>query len=48
MELLSDLNRSHRRTIVMVSHDPSVTDYATRTIHLQDGRIIDERTRSNS
>jgi putative ABC transport system ATP-binding protein len=46
LELLADLNRRQRRTIVIVSHDPSVIDYATRTVHLQDGRIVDERTRS--
>jgi putative ABC transport system ATP-binding protein len=44
--LLADLNQREKRTIVMVSHDPSVTDYATRTIHLRDGRIVDEQTRS--
>jgi putative ABC transport system ATP-binding protein len=46
MELLADLNRCQKRTIVMVSHDPSVADYATRTVHLKDGRIEDEHTRS--
>jgi putative ABC transport system ATP-binding protein len=52
MELLAELNRGPlcerrgRRTIVVVSHDASVTDYATRTIHLRDGRIVDACTRS--
>jgi putative ABC transport system ATP-binding protein len=52
MELLAELNRCPLReqrggrTIVVVSHDPSVTDYATRTIHLKDGRIVDANTRS--
>jgi len=41
MDLLADLNRSEKRTIVIVSHDPSVADYATRTVHLKDGRIVD-------
>jgi putative ABC transport system ATP-binding protein len=46
MELLVRLNRCENRTIVIVSHDPSVTDYATRTIYLKDGQILDECTRS--
>jgi len=46
LELLSDLNRHEGRTIVIVSHDPSVTEHASRTVYLQDGRISDERTRS--
>jgi putative ABC transport system ATP-binding protein len=46
LTLLADLNRAEGRTIVVVSHDPSVTDYATRTIHLKDGRIVQEHTRS--
>jgi putative ABC transport system ATP-binding protein len=45
-ELLADLNHRQGRTIVVVSHDPSVAGYASRTIHLRDGRIVDERTRS--
>jgi putative ABC transport system ATP-binding protein len=48
MELLADLNRRQKRTIVMVSHDPSVTEYATRTIHLQDGHIVEPCTRSET
>jgi putative ABC transport system ATP-binding protein len=43
LALLADLNRREKRTIVVVSHDPSVTEYATRTIYLRDGRIVDER-----
>jgi putative ABC transport system ATP-binding protein len=46
MGLLAELNRREQRTIVIVSHDPSVTGYATRTVHLKDGRMIEERTRS--
>ncbi len=39
MELLARLNREEKRTILTVSHDPRVTDYATRAIHLLDGRL---------
>lgn len=39
MELLTRLNQEEGRTLVVVSHDPSVTRYATRAIHLLDGKI---------
>jgi len=41
MELLSDLHRQGS-TIVMVTHDPRYAEQADRTIHLFDGRIVDE------
>ena len=41
MSLLTRLNRDEDRTIVIVSHDPSVMDYATRAIHFRDGRVVD-------
>ncbi|MFP4346525.1 MAG: ABC transporter ATP-binding protein [Anaerolineales bacterium] len=41
MALLSRLNREEGRTIVIVSHDPTVTDYTTATLHLLDGRLIE-------
>ena len=41
MELLVDLHRAGS-TIVMVTHDPRFTRYADRTLHLFDGRIVEE------
>jgi putative ABC transport system ATP-binding protein len=41
MELLNDLHRSGS-TIVMVTHDPRFARHAERTVHLFDGRIVDE------
>ena len=40
LEVLARLNREEGRTIVAVSHDPTVTAYATRTLKLLDGKII--------
>lgn len=40
MSLLQDLNRALGKTIIMVTHDPKTTDYATRTLHLDKGRLI--------
>jgi putative ABC transport system ATP-binding protein len=42
MELLRELHRDGA-TICMVTHDPRYARYAQRTIHLFDGRIVDER-----
>jgi putative ABC transport system ATP-binding protein len=41
MELLRDLHRGGA-TICMVTHDPRFTRYADRTVHLFDGRIVEE------
>jgi putative ABC transport system ATP-binding protein len=38
---LGQLNQEQGRTIVVVSHDPSVTGFTSRCIHLLDGRIVD-------
>ncbi len=41
MALLTRLNREEGRTIVIVSHDPTVTDYTTSALHLLDGRLLE-------
>ncbi|MCL4849872.1 MAG: ABC transporter ATP-binding protein [Bryobacteraceae bacterium] len=41
MDLLRDLHRQGA-TICMVTHDPRYAGYADRTIHLFDGRIVEE------
>lgn len=41
MELLSDLHRQGA-TICMVTHDPRYARYADRTVHLFDGRVVEE------
>jgi len=41
MNLLRDLH-ANGATICMVTHDPRYADMADRTIHLLDGRIVDE------
>jgi putative ABC transport system ATP-binding protein len=47
MELLSNLHRTGA-TICMVTHDPRYAAHADRTIHLFDGRIVeDECTRKD-
>jgi putative ABC transport system ATP-binding protein len=41
MELLRELHRSGA-TICMVTHDPRYAEHAERSIHLFDGRVVDE------
>jgi putative ABC transport system ATP-binding protein len=41
MELLSDLHKEGA-TICMVTHDPRFARHAERTVHVFDGRIVDE------
>lgn len=47
MELLRDLHRGGA-TICMVTHDSRFARHADRTIHLFDGRIVEERMSMNS
>lgn len=42
MELMSELHRGGA-TICMVTHNPDYTRYATRTVMMFDGRIVEER-----
>jgi putative ABC transport system ATP-binding protein len=44
MLLLSDLQREHGITVVMVTHEPDMAAYASRIVHFRDGVIeADER-----
>jgi putative ABC transport system ATP-binding protein len=44
LELLSRLNREMGKTFVMVTHDPKATRIATRTLHLEKGVLVSDRT----
>ena len=39
--LLQLLNKEHGKTIIMVTHDPKAAEYATHTIHLDKGELVD-------
>ena len=41
LHLLQELNRDHGKTIIMVTHDPKAAEYATHTIHLDKGELVD-------
>lgn len=44
-ELLWELNREKKQTLVIVTHEESITRGSDRVIHIQDGRLIAERDR---
>jgi putative ABC transport system ATP-binding protein len=39
--LLQVLNREHGKTIIMVTHDPKAAEFASRTVHLDKGQLVD-------
>ncbi|NLA68484.1 MAG: ABC transporter ATP-binding protein [Gammaproteobacteria bacterium] len=41
--LLQQLNREHGKTIVMVTHDPKAAGYATHTLHLDKGVLVEQQ-----
>ncbi|SEL50676.1 putative ABC transport system ATP-binding protein [Pseudoxanthomonas sp. GM95] len=40
--LLQMLNREHGKTIVMVTHDPKAAEYASHTLHLDKGVLVEQ------
>ena len=41
--LLQVLNREHGKTIVMVTHDPKAAEYASHTLHLDKGTLVEQQ-----
>jgi putative ABC transport system ATP-binding protein len=39
--LLQTLNQKYGKTIVMVTHDPLAADHASRTLHVDKGRLVE-------
>ncbi|RMG74772.1 MAG: ABC transporter ATP-binding protein, partial [Nitrospirae bacterium] len=44
LELLRRLHEEEHFTVVMVTHDPFVTEWAQRVIKMEDGRIISDES----
>jgi len=38
--VIKDLNQRTGQTILMITHDPEAASYASRTVHIRDGRIV--------
>ena len=43
MDMLSELNRQGK-TVIMVTHEPDVAQYASKRLHMRDGRIASVET----
>ena len=47
LDTLQKLNRTYRRTIVLITHEPDIAEHANRIIRLRDGAIVsDEKNRT--
>jgi len=44
LQLMQSLNKMHRKTIIMVTHDPRAAAAASRTIHLDKGELASADT----
>lgn len=42
MELLKSVTNEHKKTLIVVTHDPRITSFADRIAHLEDGRIVNQ------
>jgi putative ABC transport system ATP-binding protein len=46
MELFKTLNQKYHKTILMVTHNLESTSYSQRTLHMLDGKVIDDEKKS--
>jgi putative ABC transport system ATP-binding protein len=46
MSVFRLLNKEHRITFIMVTHDPEVAQVTDRIIHIRDGKIADDQLRN--
>jgi putative ABC transport system ATP-binding protein len=43
LDMLRELNREFKQTIVIITHNPEAAAVASRTIEMRDGMIVGER-----
>lgn len=48
MDLLTEFNRELGITIVMVTHEAEIADYAERVIHFRDGQVAEDKQRGGT
>jgi len=41
MDILSELHKEQKKTIIVVTHDPTIAHYSQNVIHIQDGMITE-------
>lgn len=44
MEIFRELNRRDGRTIVLITHEDEIAEFADRIIHIRDGKIVEDRS----
>jgi putative ABC transport system ATP-binding protein len=42
MGLIADLNKNENITMIMITHDQRIADFASRQVHILDGKIVKE------
>jgi len=47
LELLKDLNKTDKKTVIMVTHNPNHLHYADRVFYMKDGKVIREVRNEN-
>lgn len=45
MEFFVELNEKNNKTIILVTHEPDIAEYAKRVVRFKDGRIISDERR---
>lgn len=40
MEILINLHKNEKKTIVVVTHDPTIADYSSQIVHIKDGELV--------
>ncbi len=48
MTLLAEIARDQSRGVLVVTHDPRVLPFASRIVHIEDGRIVSEESGSEA
>jgi putative ABC transport system ATP-binding protein len=46
MGLIRRLNQEQTKTVIFVTHDPRMADFADRTVHMLDGVISEEKIKN--
>jgi ABC-type lipoprotein export system ATPase subunit len=40
MEILIDLHKNEQKTIVVVTHDPTIANYSDQVVNIKDGQLV--------
>lgn len=40
METLTDLHKNESKTIIVVTHDPTIADYSNQVVYMKDGQLV--------